>query len=359
MLSGFCQTYKTYCKTGDFSVLIPSFEATKYLDANSKDIKKNHISTHLDSTSKTVRLTDSVTGKEIIANFRWAFFSVQYNNTTGENSADFQYAMVNIGTYPVGGCKGITDSNSGANSILHAWRFPDTSVTCTLQLKSPSIVFTPFQNDVKIDNLSLGYTLTTGSPLLVPSGTYEGEVRYGVGEADDVDFGANDYTQNEIVIKIKATVEHAFYFNFPPGSDRVLLSPPSGWPRYMNGGPPPDSLQKEIPFTLTSSGSFNILIKCDYTEGSGCGLKNTASNEQVPLEVRTSMPGFTTESGAAVNNYVLDANKEGHLIHPDRYIMNRRSTLDFQVKRPAVEKMVREPGSTWQGGVTVIFDAQL
>lgn len=72
-----------------------------------------------------------------------------------------------------------------------------------------------------------------------------------------------------------------------------------------------------------------------------------------------SLPGFNAHSGA-VSKYPLTNTSRGHIIHaPKEAIFNRRSMLDFQMKKPVIEKRVKKPGSTWCELVTLIFDTEI
>ena len=86
---------------------------------------------------------------------------------------------------------------------------------------------------------------------------------------------------------------------------------------------------------------------------------DSQTNETVPVDVLMSLPGFNAHSGA-VSKYPLINTSRGHIIHaPKEAIFNRRSTLDFQMKKPVVEKRVKEPSSTWRELVTLIFDTEI
>lgn len=350
--TGFCAQYASQCQPGDFSILIPGFEATKYFDALSADPQYNRLSSTFDSRKKKIVLTERNSGNTFEADFRWAFFGVRYNNDNP--LLNIFSALDGSGRFPVGGCSGRIGIGYPPHEFNYAWGLPENVVTCYRKL---NVTEPPFQGESTINNLSLGYTLTTANPLQMTAGTYEGEIRYTVGDGADIDLYASDYSDSEIIIRLTATIEHAFYLFISPDSERVQLSPPGGWPRYMNGGPVPDSLKKEVPFILTSSRPFKIKMACGYTEGTGCGLRNTNTSQQVPLEVSVTLPGFRTASGQSVSNHILDTQEEGLLIEVDNYIVNRRSSLTFQVKQAAVPTMVSQPGSTWQGNVTIIFDA--
>ncbi|WP_267591165.1 hypothetical protein [Enterobacter cloacae complex sp. 2022EL-00788] len=357
-VSGFCRDHASSCKEGEFSVLIPGFKAYKTFDIDSSDLR-NHVYISLDGSSKTVTLSDvNDPAKQINVQFRWSFFGVKHFRTNESDGNLFQ-AMSGTGRYPQGGCSGRVGIGS-YGYFSHGWGVPEKILTCSRKLNKNS----GYKGRVMIDNLSIGYTLVTPSPMQMRSGQYEGVIVYRVGDATNtpgyIGLGADDYNGiDEVRIIIKATVEHAFKADFPAGSEQVKLAPKGGWSQWINGGRIPEQLQKEVPFILTSSSGFKVTMLCEHNQGQNCGLKNTQTAETVPLEVLMSLPGFTANSGS-VSKYPLTNISNGHTIHaPQEAIFNRRSTLDFRVKKPGVEKMVKEPGSTWRGLVTLIFDTEV
>lgn len=205
--------------------------------------------------------------------------------------------------------------------------------------------------------------MTLPDPLKVYSGEYQGEITYQIANLtgpNTIGFGVADYNgESELRIILKATVKHAFHYRFAPGSENVRLAAKGGWDQWINGGRAPDELSKEVPFTLASSSSFQIWMQCEFPQGNGCGLQNTRTGASVPLDVLLTLPGFT-QGGKLLIATPLDTRSEGHAIDPPpEYISERRAKLDFRVRRAAVEKMVKEPGSTWRGTVTLIFDSQM
>ncbi|SQC93257.1 Uncharacterised protein [Cedecea neteri] len=217
-------------------------------------------------------------------------------------------AMSNTGTQPSGGCYGLQGSG-GASAVYykHGWRLPARNVSCYKKLNDGR----PFKGDVRIDNFSFGYTLMVPNPLSIPSGEYEGEVVYSVGDGGDINFNALETSDSEIKINIKATVSHAFYLNFAPGTENVSLAPKGGWGQWRNGGRVPDSLRKEVPFTLSSSSGFTVNMTCTIPSGAGCGLRNEGTGEDIPLEVALTLPGYKTESGSEVRNLLMDSIARG------------------------------------------------
>ncbi len=357
-VSGFCVSYSSYCASNEFSIIIPGLEASKYFDTASSDLEENHTSITIDGTPHTLTLTDPATGNTITVVFRIAFFGMTFNRVD-PNSGSLYLAMNSTGTSPSGGCSGRTGVGTATGSrYSFGWGIPQSKVTCYRQLQAQN---GSFHGDVRINDFSLGYTLITPNPLDVYAGNYEGELVYQVGTNGDIDFHAVSTSDDEIRIKLKATVKHEFNLKFPTGgsSERVILGAQGGWEPWIHGGHIPPSLRKEVPFSLYSSTKFSVTMQCEHDGGNqNCGLQNTQTNNMVPVDVTMTMPGFKS-NGADIKDWRMTSATSGLTIDsPGMFIVDRRSHIDFRVAQPAVETMVKEPGSTWKGTVTLIFDTQ-
>ncbi|NIF46875.1 hypothetical protein F3J28_03715 [Enterobacter sp. Ap-1006] len=334
-------------------MLISGLTGEKYFDYASADLIKNHVSISLDGVTRDVVLTDPKTGNTLESQFRLAFFGMRHNRLDASNGHLFN-AMTGTGASPSGGCSGRIGSG-GDSWYTHAWGVPEAKLTCYRKLSDDG----KFQGNVRIDNFSFGYNLTTPNPLAVYSGDYEGEVVYTVGEGGDINFNTETTSDSEIRIKIKATVRHAFKFFLAPGSENVSLAPKGGWSQWVNGGPVPDLLNKEVPFTLSSTSGFTVNMRCEYDVDEGCALRDSPTGEKIPLEVALTLPGFKAENGSEVRNLLLNSLPAGHVIQPPgKFVVDRRSQVDFRVRKPGVETMMKSPGSTWRGAVTLVFDTQ-
>ncbi|WP_345830785.1 hypothetical protein AAGR22_05415 [Erwinia sp. HDF1-3R] len=349
-VSGYCMYYPINCAKGEFSILIPGLSAVKTFEKASPEIK-NHTYIAIDGRIKHVTLTNTKTGETTTAEFRWAFIGMTYNRLSSwQNIID---AMNGSGYFIKGDCSG-RRGMFGDNFYDIAWSIYEKQAVCYRRLNYDSA-----DGKIKVKDFSIGYVIKTPKPLELPAGEYEGEVVYTVGDGMDVDVGAQSYSDNEVRIRIRATVEHAFYLHFPRGSENVQLSPPDGWSAWINGGMIPQRLSREVPFTLTSSGSFKVSMQCQYAAGQGCGLQNPASGETVPLDVRMTVPGLTS-GRQPVHNMLLNTDTAGQIIdNSGWFAVDLRSKLDFVVNRPEVEKMVKAPGSDWKGVVTLIFDSDV
>ncbi|WP_414057512.1 hypothetical protein [Pantoea dispersa] len=344
---------KRYCDKGESLIIVPGFEIFKDLDTFASD-PKDHIVFSFDGTEKEITLTDD-TNNIISAKFRLSKAGFQYIQAL-PNEGHLYLALVYAGIYPEG-CSGIMSAGT-PSLITFAWQISAQVASCYGKLRESD----PYKGPVKMNELSLGYILELPNPLQVKTGNYHGEITYKVAKEPapgTIGFGNADYNgETEIRIIIKASVKHAFYYRFAPGSENVRLAAKGGWNQWINGGLTPDELSKEVPFTLTSSSSFKIWMQCEFQQGIGCGLQNIQTRAGVPLDVLLTLPGFT-QAGKPLVATPLDTRSEGHTFDPPEYISERRAKLDFRVRRPAVEKMVKEPGSTWRGTVTLVIDSQM
>lgn len=69
---------------------------------------------------------------------------------------------------------------------------------------------------------------------------YRGSLTYTIGPGGDFDFGNNvtGLSGDTLVINFELDVQHAFIFEFPPGSERAVLEPKGGWQAWLDGGQP-------------------------------------------------------------------------------------------------------------------------
>ena len=288
-------------------------------------------------------LSDSTSGHQINVRFRITVFSPRYRATNILNSLRQLYVC---------GWAGAVGHSSSYQFALNNIS-SDTFKTCTKRLQPG------YKTTATIDALAIGYQLETPDALSVRSGEYRGEITYSLGHNQDIDFGRYATFANsgpELTINIKATVRHAFDLQFPAGSQRVLLAPKGGWSQWINAARVPERLSSQVPFTLSTSGAFQVWMRCEYEQGPDCAIVNTQSGESVPLEVALSMPGLKS-GGTPVSRYPLTNNIDGIKIDsPGRYIINNPSSLEFSVKKTSIDKMVKEDNSTWRGGVILVMD---
>ncbi len=219
-------------------------------------------------------------------------------------------------------------------------------------------------NDFDIRELDLVYRLTTPKPLTMRSGVYRGSTTYtvgGTGQGADFDLG-NDVTltDSSVTVHFTLSVQHAFRLDLPPGSERALLSPRGGWSSWTDHGVAPGVLERELPFSISSSGKFSVFLQCQYPQADGrCGIRSEVEDAlDAPLDVSVTLPGFRElQSGAAAVDVALSAQGVPPVFGAEAVIIGRPSRLRFAVQGEAVRAMLQRPGAHYRGDVTVVFDA--
>lgn len=209
-----------------------------------------------------------------------------------------------------------------------------------------------------IRELYIGYSLETEAPALFRNGIYRGTMNLTVGSEGDISLGNIDGSQL-ITLNFEITVKHAFRLEFPPDSERVVLAPVGGWGPWINSAKAPPALQRDIPFSLTTSGPLTMKLECEHISGTGCGLKNRESDEVVALKTMVTLPGlFMMGTNDRVEDVPLGfLPNTRYKFNPQGFSYERRSWLRFLVEQADVQRMIAQPGSRWSGNVTVIFDA--
>ncbi|WP_236661325.1 hypothetical protein [Aeromonas jandaei] len=210
-----------------------------------------------------------------------------------------------------------------------------------------------------IDRIIYGFRLESPDPLKMSNGNYSGSFKFSIGRNQDIDLGDGVYSGQLVhVVNIKLTVRHQLRVAFPKqegeGISNVTLLPPGGWVNWLyNGGMAPKILQKDLPFRIWFSSPFTVALRCQYQwSASGeCALKDS-KGRTVPLKTYY------------VNNYnemtLLTTNKYRFVLPVQgKPVINSASAIRFQVVGGTVAEMMKYPGSSFKGDVTLIFDAAI
>ncbi|WP_367345905.1 hypothetical protein [Stenotrophomonas bentonitica] len=255
--------------------------------------------------------------------------------------------------------QGLTNQNANNHSVMRMFLRRDGgegTVSCALHWLR--------DNNYRIQEFDFTYKLTTPAPLAMRSGVYRGMTSYrvgGTGEGADFDLGDGVVLEDNIVnVHFELTVDHAFQLDLPPGSDRAVLAPKGGWTQWSDHGVAPKYLERDVPFSLSSSGQFEVSLQCQHPLADGrCAIRNvTEPAEEVPLDIQLTLPGFRdSATGVDVVGMPLTTNMVPPVLAADVFIIRRPSKLNFAVNGEAVKSMLDHPGSHYRGDVTVIFDA--
>lgn len=219
-----------------------------------------------------------------------------------------------------------------------------------------------FSKNLRMSELAIGYELITPTPLSLANGLYKGQVTYRIGNNADFDFGNNvtSLSKSTINIAFELTVKHQVRVEFPPGSDRAVLEPQGGWGEWVHRGRQPTRLYRDLPFRLWSGGPFNMYLNCQYSAGNNCAIRNQ-NNRQVPINVAVTLPSHVAlANGGTVRRESLPVGSAAAKRFRSVSIgLNQPAQLHFEASQAAVNDMLKQPGSTYQGDVTIIFDAEM
>lgn len=204
-----------------------------------------------------------------------------------------------------------------------------------------------------VEWLNYGFRMKAPNPLAMSNGTYTGSVRVSVGPNQDIDLGDGTYSGGtEHELRFSLAVRHQIKVDFPKGEreghSSVSLLPPGGWSDWIyNRKNAPEILQRDLPFRISASANMHVWLRCQYRALNACGLKNERL-KVVPLK--------TFYVGEANKTYELSLVQTtlsfNSLYNAPRYIR-------FQVVGDSVREMMKYPGTTFKGDVTLIFDASL
>jgi hypothetical protein len=194
------------------------------------------------------------------------------------------------------------------------------------------------------------------------TGTYYGSVTYSVGENGEFALGngVSALNTSSVTLNFELEVLHPLKLEFPANSDQVQLEPRGGWLRWLSGGPPPSVLERDLPFRIWSSGPLAIYSTCEHPMPNRCGIRNTRTGHTVPLDVMVTLPGGMQQGGAPVRRAQVPTGR-GQPLHLESVtpVLNQPGALHFATAPGAVAEMVQNPGDTYRGTVTVVFDAEL
>lgn len=343
-----CQRWPENCtKHQEFTVGI---EGVNY---NKRIIRNDAVFSHLyvkTPASRRIRMT-SAAGDSFTAEFQIVSISQRIQGTS-MSPYDYPTGAVDL----QGGCSYITSAGRTPD-LYYLWRinYPASPIACHANSLGSDI-------DLRVSELGIAYRLITPTPLSLANGLYKGQVTYRIGNNADFDFGNNvtGLSKSTISIDFELTVKHQVRVEFPPGSDRAVLEPQGGWEGWVHRGQQPTRLYRDLPFRLWSGGPFNMYLNCQYSAGSNCAIRNQ-NNRQVPINVAVTLPSHVAlANGGAVRREILPvgstAAKRFRSVSTG---LNQPAQLHFEAGQAAVNDMLKQPGSTYQGDVTIIFDAEM
>ncbi|QWL57251.1 hypothetical protein HQ400_01625 [Aeromonas jandaei] len=118
-----------------------------------------------------------------------------------------------------------------------------------------------------------------------------------------------------------------------------------------NGKREPSILQQDLPFRIWFSAPFTVSLRCQHQWGTECGLKD-GKGRTVPLK---------TYYVNSINEMTLLTTNKHSFVLPvqGKPVTNAARAIRFQVVGGTVAEMMKYPGSSFKGDVTLIFDAAI
>ncbi|WP_415775504.1 hypothetical protein ACMYQ1_20635 [Shewanella oncorhynchi] len=204
---------------------------------------------------------------------------------------------------------------------------------------------------ITLRRIYIGYKLQPPDPLKMENGTYKGSLTLSLGRNKDLDFGNATYSDSNVTIEFTLRVTHQLKVEFPAGSNKVILQPPKGWAPWINSGKTPPNLKAELPFKLWSSAIFYVSLSyCQYQNDGQCQLKNIKNGHKTNIEI-----SYINGEG---KSYPLSTSKYKFTNTDGTYINVARKFL-FEINKTNLTEMMKYPGSTYQGDVTIMFEAEI
>lgn len=243
---------------------------------------------------------------------------------------------------------------AGTNLASFFWLTPEGAGACSRQ-PSMDLSF------MSLATMEYAYELRTPNPLSMSGGQYTGSITYTMGPGGDYDFGdVMVPNKNALTFNFILSVEHDLKVDIPPGGNRIELLPEGGWQAWLNRGRAPTRLYRDQTFRIAASSRFKMQLECSIVMGNSCGLRN-ANGDEVPLQIAVTLPsGIDGRGNQAVQKRPLRLDGDGtDLFQPLFYVNDRPGTLHFEVLRDDMAGMLNQPGSTYSGVVTVIWDSEI
>ncbi|HHQ4471938.1 hypothetical protein [Aeromonas sp. S41-2] len=280
-------------------------------------------------------------------------------STTGGGAFPFKFILTDIGSQIIMDNQNKLQEQGDCINDKYSWNnvatFQFSKIKESMQ-SSGGVCYSNQNNlskTVKIASLYLGYKLKTPNPLTMPNGTYVGRTTFTVGAYKDFDLGGGTYSDNSITIIFTVKVMHQIKVEFTTSESEVELKPPYGWTEWMQTGRVPVYLTGELPYKLWATSTYAAFLKCDNADGLSCQLKNTQTGHKVRLTVynMSTLGEQTMLSLAGITKFPVNIDGAG--------VIGREQKVIFKIEKSELGKILKYPGGTYKGTVTIVFDALL
>lgn len=344
--AAFCSVWAFLCRSADQNLFVADLPITyhKYNVGNASDVRDRHFT--------------QMPGERIVEVFNDAGrrYSV-YFSFTGISQNLAYLSGDNTNAWADGGCSHVVTVRD-TSRVQYMWR--------VRQPKAPQGCYDDHSNsgktaEVSVTQFGVEYELIMPRPIGMPQGIYRGTVEYSIGPGGDIDLGnaVTNLNDTRLRVNFELDVQHDLYVNFPPGSDHAVLEPPGGWNAWLGGRGAPGKLYRDLPLRVFTTGPIGIYKRCEYELGDGCGIRETAGH-LVGVDVSLTLPTGLQHNGNPVNRLAIPTRKSAALlIEALSPVWNRPGQLHFEVSGSSVPPMLAQPGSRYEGLVTVVFEAEI
>lgn len=362
--SGYCTTWPTYCPTGGaVSIALPiTTQITHPIVAN--DAVRNNPYFGLPNKPRSLLLLNEH-GSSTVLTFRVSIFNAEYSRNVGQYDWGGGSFM-----YPKGPCSAKAGSVGTAAFLNFIWNVGTGDGAC---YKVSSIDRSQPERFYK---MSIGYEITTKSPLEIDAGTYKGSLRFSVGPGGDFDFGDNyQASEKEIVFNFTLRVTHELRVTPNDGAQKVTLQPclqgrvcseqegRNNWERWMVTRITPN-LTGQSRFDISSSGRFSVYLECEQQYDSDCALKSDNRPAQmVPVRTLLTLPvnivDLATDVSVSKRRLTVNDGPTMNIFKTKSFGTVKTGNIDFLVMQKDVDTMLKDRPDTYRGAITVIFDPRI
>ncbi|MGY4490512.1 hypothetical protein [Pseudomonas sp. TE3610] len=315
------------------------FELSKDIDLSSSDNRKK-VYVHLPSR-QSFSLTNRSTGQT--ANVQLGFRFVSQKVT-------YQTQPV-LTTRVNGGCsaEGLT-GGAGFSKFLWNSYYPDAQRGCYGAATGSEVQHSA------LSELMLSYMIDFPPASSLSPGRWEGFIDYPIGVAGGFDFGDTTMINSDnIRFRVEIEVQHDMRVDMPANGGEVEVVPPGGWKQYETSNQVPPRLFHDAPLSVWASSPFSVYVECEHRP---CGISRAVGAQVVPLATALTLPGTFNHNGQPVNRLPLGVGRmNAKTIAVAGNVSNQPGHVHFDVRQQDIRQMLNNRGAKYQGGVTLIFDA--
>lgn len=375
-LSGYCKQYPGQCSDNKtFSVSMGGLTASLGSDGfKAYSPARDGMYYKMPGAWRDVLVTNTENGEPHQLKFRISAHAARYHTKTNWTLDDHQRNW--SGSSFVNAPAPCSNSGVGwytGNFYEWMWKWPSSDSAC-YKTATKDLIGEPYI----VDNMSVGYELSTPAPLSMGSGIYKGTTVLTVGLGGDIDFGdnlkANDST---ITINFTLTVTHELKVTPLTGATDVTLYPcyhgtsctqaeaDKNWERWMVTNVTPQKMSGRSEFNLSSSGGFTVYMQCGSgaaLSNNSCAMTSTKSGTVVPVQAVLTLPdNITDTAGQRVINKPLftEKNKNQNKFQTKSFGVDKKGWVDFVINQKEVKEMLKTRPDSWEGTVTLVFDPNL